>query len=54
MTVTSRPEGGRHGYVAVASDVTERDELDAERERLLAVQREVTEVLVEQNHRLRG
>jgi PAS domain S-box-containing protein len=53
ITVTSGPEGGRHGYVAVASDVTVREELDAERERLLAVQREVTEVLVEQNHRLR-
>jgi PAS domain S-box-containing protein len=54
ITVTSQPgRDRRQGYVAVASDVTEREELGAERERLLAVQREVTEVLVEQNHRLR-
>ena len=54
FTVTARPGSESHlGYVAVASDVTEREELGAERERLLAVQREVTEVLVEQNRRLR-
>jgi PAS domain S-box-containing protein len=52
ITVTTRPDR-ELGYVAVASDVTEREELAAERERLLAVQREVTEVLVEQNRRLR-
>ena len=44
---------GQRGYVVVAHDVTEREQLDVERERLLAVQREVTQVLVEQNHRLR-
>ncbi|HLG68534.1 MAG TPA: ATP-binding protein [Acidimicrobiales bacterium] len=54
ITVTTGPDADeRLGYVAVASDVTEREELAAERERLLAVQREVTEVLVEQNRRLR-
>jgi PAS domain S-box-containing protein len=53
-SVTSRVSGDRTaGYVVVASDVTEHEEVAVERERLLAVQREVTEVLVEQNHRLR-
>lgn len=53
-SVTSRvPADRTAGYVIVASDVTEREEMAVERERLLAVQREVTEVLVEQNHRLR-
>lgn len=53
-SVTSRlPGEPGAGYVLVASDVTEREEMAVERERLLAVQREVTEVLVEQNHRLR-
>ncbi len=53
-SVTSRAPGDSPaGYVVVASDVTEREEMAVERERLLAVQREVTEVLVEQNHRLR-
>jgi len=41
------------GYVVVATDVTEREQMGAERERLLSVQREVTQALVEQNHRLR-
>jgi PAS domain S-box-containing protein len=41
------------GYVVVAIDVTEREELAAERERLYKVQREVTQSLVEQNNRLR-
>jgi PAS domain S-box-containing protein len=41
------------GYVVVAIDVTEREELAAERERLYSVQREVTQSLVEQNNRLR-
>jgi PAS domain S-box-containing protein len=41
------------GYVVVATDVTEREQIGAERERLLSVQREVTQALVEQNHRLR-
>ena len=46
-----RPPSG--GYVVVAIDVTEREELAAERERLYAVQREVTQSLIEQNNRLR-
>jgi PAS domain S-box-containing protein len=41
------------GYVVVAIDVTEREELAAERERLYSVQREVTQSLIEQNNRLR-
>ena len=59
MTVTSQPprvESGAPapaGYVVVATDVTEREQMGAERERLLSVQREVTQALVEQNHRLR-
>ena len=44
---------GNGGYVVVAIDVTEREELAADRERLLAVQREVTQSLIEQNNRLR-
>jgi PAS domain S-box-containing protein len=44
---------GGGGYVVVAIDVTEREELAAERERLYSVQREVTQSLVEQNNRLR-
>lgn len=53
-SVSSRVSGDPGaGYVVVASDITEREEMAVERERLLAVQREVTEVLVEQNHRLR-
>jgi PAS domain S-box-containing protein len=47
----SAPSGG--GYVVVAIDVTEREELAAERERLYSVQREVTQSLIEQNNRLR-
>ncbi len=54
VAVTSRPEAhGAPGFVLVASDVTQRERLAVERERLLAVQREVTHVLVEQNRRLR-
>lgn len=54
VAVTTRPDDGDGaGLVLVASDVTEREQLAVERERLLAVQREVTQVLVEQNHRLR-
>jgi PAS domain S-box-containing protein len=41
------------GYVVVAIDVTEREELAADRERLFAVQKEVTQSLIEQNNRLR-
>ena len=41
------------GYVVVAIDVTEREELAAERERLYSVQKEVTQSLIEQNNRLR-
>jgi PAS domain S-box-containing protein len=41
------------GYVIVAIDVTEREELAAERDRLLTVQSEVTQSLIEQNNRLR-
>ena len=37
----------------VAIDVTEREELAAERERLYSVQREVTQSFIEQNNRLR-
>jgi PAS domain S-box-containing protein len=47
----SAPASG--GYVVVAIDVTEREELAAERERLYSVQREVTQSLIEQNNRLR-
>jgi signal transduction histidine kinase len=54
ISVTPRTSVGHPvGYVVVAIDVTEREQLAVERERLLAVQREVTEVLVEQNNRLR-
>ena len=41
------------GYVVVAIDVTEREELAADRERLFAIQKEVTQSLIEQNDRLR-
>jgi PAS domain S-box-containing protein len=41
------------GYVVVAIDVTEREELAAERERLYSVQKEVTQSLIQQNNRLR-
>ncbi len=41
------------GYVVVAIDITEREELAAERERLYAIQKEVTQSLIEQNNRLR-
>jgi PAS domain S-box-containing protein len=41
------------GYVVVAIDVTEREELATERERLFAIQQEVTQSLIEQNNRLR-
>jgi PAS domain S-box-containing protein len=57
--VTSQPplvgadETAPAGYVVVATDVTEREQMEAERERLLSVQREVTQALVEQNHQLR-
>ena len=47
----SAPANG--GYVVVAIDVTEREELAADRERLLAIQKEVTQSLIEQNNRLR-
>jgi PAS domain S-box-containing protein len=50
-TSGSAPASG--GYVVVAIDVTEREELAAERERLYSVQREVTQSLIEQNNRLR-
>jgi len=53
LTITTQRDGARRGYVMVASDVTEREQLAVERERLLAIQREVTAVLVEQNNRLR-
>jgi PAS domain S-box-containing protein len=43
----------RGGYVVVAIDVTEREELAADRERLFAIQKEVTQSLIEQNNRLR-
>ncbi len=41
------------GYVVVAIDVTEREALAADRERLFAIQKEVTQSLIEQNNRLR-
>jgi PAS domain S-box-containing protein len=41
------------GYVVVAIDVTEREELAAERERLYSIQKEVSQSLIEQNNRLR-
>jgi signal transduction histidine kinase len=47
------PGGSTAGYVVVAIDVTEREELGLERERLFAIQKEVTQSLVEQNNRLR-
>jgi PAS domain S-box-containing protein len=46
-------DGTRAGYVVVAIDVTEREELAADRERLYSIQKEVTQSLVEQNNRLR-
>jgi PAS domain S-box-containing protein len=52
-TATGVVEGEPAGYVVVATDVTEREQLVAERERLLDAQREVTQALVEQNHQLR-
>jgi PAS domain S-box-containing protein len=45
-------DGESKGVVLVASDVTRREQLEAERERTLAVQREVTQTLVEQNQQL--
>jgi signal transduction histidine kinase len=39
--------------VVVAIDVTEREELAAERERIFSVQREVTQSFIQQNRRLR-
>ncbi len=39
--------------MVVAIDVTEREELAADRERLFAIQKEVTQSLIEQNNRLR-
>ncbi len=56
MTVTSQPPlvgAGEPGYVVVAADVTDREQMAVERERLLSAQREVTQALVEQNQRLR-
>ena len=50
-TTRSAPTNG--GYVVVAIDVTEREELAADRERLFAIQKEVTQSLIEQNNRLR-
>jgi PAS domain S-box-containing protein len=48
---SNQPVAG--GYVVVAIDVTEREELAAERERLYSIQKEVTQSLIEQNNRLR-
>ncbi len=44
---------GHAGYVVVAIDVTEREELAGDRDRLYAIQMEVTQSLIEQNNRLR-
>ena len=41
------------GYVVVAIDVTEREELAADRDRFYAINKEVTRSLTEQNNRLR-
>jgi len=43
----------KRGYVVVAIDVTEREELAADRERFYAIKKEVTRSLTEQNNRLR-
>ncbi len=51
LSDTLLPSNG--GYVVVAIDVTEREELAADRERLFAIQKEVTQSLIEQNNRLR-
>ena len=51
--VHPRPGPGHGGHVVVAIDVTEREELAADRERLFAIQKEVTQSLIEQNNRLR-
>jgi len=54
LSINSRRGINRdHDLVLVAHDVTEREHLERERARLLAVQREATEILVEQNNRLR-
>ncbi len=53
LAVTRQTDAAADGYVIVASDVTERDQLARERERLFAVQNEVSQVLVEQNDQLR-
>jgi PAS domain S-box-containing protein len=50
---TTAPAPANGGYVVVAIDVTEREELAADRERLFAIQKEVTQSLIEQNNRLR-
>ena len=47
------PPPATGGYVVVAIDVTEREALAADRERLFAIQKEVTQSLIEQNNRLR-
>ena len=52
-TTDPAPAGPLGGYVVVAIDVTEREELAADRERLYSVQKEVTQSLIEQNNRLR-
>ena len=52
VVTSRRTADGSHGYVVVARDVTEREQLAAERERLLAAQGEVTQALVDQNARL--
>ena len=53
MAQDDGPAQGNGGYVVVAIDVTEREELAADRERLFAIQKEVTQSLIEQNARLR-
>jgi PAS domain S-box-containing protein len=55
VVVTRRPapSGSGDGYVLVATDVTEREQLVRERERLLTVQHEVSQVLAEQNAHLK-
>jgi hypothetical protein len=53
MAQDDSPAQGNGGYVVVAIDVTEREELAADRERLFAIQKEVTQSLIEQNARLR-
>jgi PAS domain S-box-containing protein len=52
-TASAEDASAATSYVVVAIDVTEREELAAERERIFSVQREVTQSFIQQNRRLR-